>query len=240
MILEINSLTVKYGEFTAVNDVSMSIRKGTLVSVLGTNGSGKTTLMNTIAGLCSPVSGGIKFAGEDITGLPADKRAGKGISLVPQGGRCFNRMSVRDNLMVGSYGKTVRRCADRSLDRVYELFPVLYEKRKLPAGSLSGGQRQMTAIGRALMSRPKLMLFDELSLGLAPVVVNDIYDAVKRISREEGTTIVMVEQDTRRAMRMTDFTYIMLKGRVVLEGASGELPEEAVKKAYFGSWRGDV
>lgn len=232
--MEINSLTVKYGGFTAVNDVSMSIQKGKLVSVLGINGSGKTTLMNTIAGLISPVSGSIRFEGEDVTGISPDKMANRGVSLVLQGGRCFNRMSVRDNLIVGSFGRSARKNANKSLDRVYELFPVLYEKRKLLAGSLSGGERQMAAIGRALMSRPKLILFDELSLGLAPVVINDIYAAIKRISEEEGATIIMVEQDTKRAMQMTDFTYIMLKGSVVLEGSSGEIGEEAVKKAYFG------
>lgn len=234
VILEINKLIVKYGEFIAVNDVSMSIQKGQIVSIFGTNGSGKTTLMNTVAGLSFPVSGDIIFAGEDVTHISSDKMVERGVSLVPQGGRCFNRMSVYDNLIVGSFGRNARRSASKSLDRVYELFPVLYEKRKLTAGSLSGGQRQMVAIGRALMSNPQLILFDELSLGLAPVVIKDIYAAIKRISKEEGTTIVMVEQDTKRAMQMTDFTYIMLKGSVVLEGDSGKLSEETVRKAYFG------
>ena len=225
MILEINSL----------NDISLNVRKGELVSLIGINGSGKTALMNAIAGLVPPASGRIIFDGKDIAGLPPDKIVERGISLVPQGGRCFSRMSVYDNPIVGSFGKNARRSVRSSLERVYELFPVLYEKRKLPAGSLSGGQRQMAAIGRALMSRPKLILFDELSLGLAPVVIKDIYAAVKRISSEEGTSMIMVEQDTKRAMQMTDRTYIMLKGHTVLEGRSDELSDEAVKKAYFGS-----
>ncbi len=239
MILEINSLTVKYGKFIAVNDLSMSVRRGTVTAVLGANGSGKTSLMNTIAGLCVPFSGSIVFEGEDITGMSADKLSGRGISLVPQGGRCFDRMSVLDNLMVGSYGKNARSRTNKSLEKVYELFPMLYEKRKSPTGSLSGGQRQMTAIGRALMSCPTLMIFDELSLGLAPTVIKDIYAAIKQIGREDGTTIIIAEQDTARAMQMSDYTYIMLKGSIAFEGNSDELSEDTVKKAYFGTWRGD-
>lgn len=234
VLLEIKDLSVKYGEFIAVSDISMEIHRGKLVSVLGTNGSGKTTLMNTVAGLIKPSSGTIRFAGEDVTGASPDKMVSLGLSLVPQGGHCFNRMSVQDNLLVGSYGRRARGSVSSSLEKVYSLFPDLKEKQKLPAGSLSGGQRQMVAIGRAMMSCPKIMLFDELSLGLAPVVIKDIYAAIKRISREEGTTIVLVEQDTRRAMQMTDYTYIMLKGAAVLEGRSEDLTDEAVKKAYFG------
>ena len=234
-MLAIDSLTVKYGDMTAVDNVSMKINEGEMVSVLGPNSSGKTTLMNTIAGLNSPCSGEISFQGQSLKGLSSDKIVELGISLVPQGGRCFNRMSVFDNLMVGSYSRKARRSVKSSLNRVFELFPVLYEKKDLPAGSLSGGQRQMVAIGRALMSCPRLLLFDELSLGLAPVVIKDIYSAIKHISKEENTTIVMVEQDTKRAMKMTDHTYIMLKGNVVLEGRSGELSDDAVRKAYFGS-----
>ena len=234
-MLSVDSLTVKYGDMIAVDNVSMKIHEGELVSVLGPNSSGKTTLMNTIAGLNSPCDGEISLQGQALNGLPSDKIVELGVSLVPQGGRCFNRMSVFDNLMVGSHSKKARRSAKSSLDKVYQLFPVLYDKRNLPAGSLSGGQRQMVAIGRALMSCPRLLLFDELSLGLAPVVIKDIYSAIKQISKEENTTIVMVEQDTKRAMRMTEYTYIMLKGKVVLEGRSGELSDDAVRKAYFGS-----
>ena len=234
-MLSIDSLTVKYGDMIAVDNVSMEIHEGELVSVLGPNSSGKTTLMNTIAGLNSPCGGEITLQGQPLNGLSPDKIVDLGVSLVPQGGRCFNRMSVVDNLMVGSHSKKARRSAKGSLNRVYELFPVLHDKRNQPAGSLSGGQRQMVAIGRALMSCPRLLLFDELSLGLAPVVIKDIYAAIKQISREENTTIVMVEQDTKRAMSMTDYTYIMLKGNVVLEGRSGELSDDAVRKAYFGS-----
>lgn len=235
IMLAVRSLTVKYGEMTAVDNVSMVIHEGELVSVLGPNSSGKTTLMNTIAGLISPCRGEISLQGQSLNGLSSDKIVELGVSLVPQGGRCFGRMSVYDNLMVGSYSRKARRSVKKSLDRVYELFPVLHEKRDLPAGSLSGGQRQMVAIGRALMSCPRLLLFDELSLGLAPVVIKDIYSAIKHISQTENTTIVMVEQDTKRAMSMTDYTYIMLKGNIVLEGRSAELSDDAVKKAYFGS-----
>ena len=233
-LLTIKDLNVRYGDFIALSDVSVSVGKGELVSVLGTNGAGKTTLMMTIAGMIPSVSGKVVFNGEDVTGTQPDKMVRKGLCLVPQGGRCFSRMSVQDNLLVGGYERGARRFTKESLERVYALFPDLFEKRNAPAGSLSGGQRQMVAIGRALMSRPKILLFDELSLGLAPVVIKSIYHVIRRICSDEGTSIVLVEQDTRRAMQMTDRTYIMLKGRVVLEGRPDELSEETVKRAYLG------
>ena len=153
---------------------------------------------------------------------------------MPQGGHCFARMSVEDNLMTGSYDKRARAKSKDLLEKVYTLFPSLKDKRSQMAGTLSGGERQMTAIGRALMSDPSVMLFDELSLGLAPLVIKDIYERLRRLNEEEQVTIVLVEQDTRRAMRMTEHTYIMLRGRVVLEGESRAMDEEEVKKAYFG------
>ncbi len=233
-LLELNNLCIKYGEFLAVSDVSMKMPEGSLVSIIGANGSGKTTLMNTIAGLLSPSSGTVILDGENVTGFSTEKMVRRGLSLVPQGGHVFSRMSVMDNLLVGSFGKNARASGKQTLEKVLELFPVLYEKRKLPAGSLSGGQRQMVAIGRALMSSPRLILFDELSLGLAPVVIKDIYATIRKISKEESVSIVIVEQDTRRAMQMSDYTYIMLKGKVVLEGPSAKLTPEEVKEAYFG------
>ena len=233
-LLEIKNLNVRYGDFIALSDVSINVGKGEIVSVLGTNGAGKTTLMMTVAGLIPSASGKVVFNGEDVTGAQPDKMVRKGLCLVPQGGRCFSRMSVQDNLLVGGYDRDARHYTKESLERVYTLFPDLHEKRNVPAGSLSGGQRQMVAIGRALMSRPKILLFDELSLGLAPVVIKSIYQVIRRICSDEGTSIVLVEQDTRRAMRMTDRTYIMLKGRVVLEGSPDELSEETVKRAYLG------
>lgn len=233
-ILELNGIDVNYGSFIAVTGVSMSIEKGQSVSVIGTNGAGKSTLMKAIAGIVPLRSGRITFMGEDITGKPADIMVKKGICLVPQGGRCFSRMSVEDNLLIGSYVKSARGDGQKTLSRVYELFPVLHEKRKLPSGSLSGGQRQMVAIGRALMSRPRLICFDELSLGLAPVVVKDIYAAIRQISADEGLSVILAEQDTKRAMRETSYTYILLKGSIALEGKPSELTDEQVKNSYLG------
>lgn len=233
-ILRIEDVTVKYGDFLAVDNVSIDVKKGESVAIVGANGAGKTTLMNTIAGLISPVSGNIYLNDSNITQMKAEKRVECGISLVPQGARCFARMTVEDNLLVGCYSKAARGQRDNSLKRVYELFPVLQEKKAVETGSLSGGQRQMVAIGRALMARPGIILFDEMSLGLAPIVIKDIYAAIRDIQKEENTTIVLIEQDTKRAVSMTDNTYVMLKGRVILKGSSSKLNDEEIKKAYFG------
>ncbi|MCR5773692.1 MAG: ABC transporter ATP-binding protein [Lachnospiraceae bacterium] len=233
-ILRLENIKANYGDFPAVDDVSICIGEGDIVSVLGTNGSGKTTLMNCAAGLIRPSGGRIFLRGEDITEMPPELRVNAGLALVPQGGRCFARMSVEDNLLTGSYSRRARKQSRDSLEKVYSLFPVLKEKRKQQAGTLSGGERQMTAIGRAMMSRPSVMLFDELSLGLAPVVVKEIYARLTELNGSERMTIVLIEQDTRRAMRMSSYTYIMLKGRIVLEGRSDALKDEDVKTAYFG------
>ncbi len=232
--LYLNCIKADYGDFAAVDEASLVIPKGSMVSLIGTNGSGKTTLMNVAAGLIAPSSGSVELNGKDITDMSAEARVCEGLSLVPQGARCFARMSVEDNLLAGSYVKRARAKTSKLLERVYSLFPSLKDKRHQPAGTLSGGERQMTAIGRALMSDPSVMLFDELSLGLAPVVISDIYERLKELNRQDGMTILLVEQDTRRAMRMTDHTYIMLGGRIVLEGDPSDMSEEAVKKAYFG------
>ncbi len=232
--LRLENISASYGDLPAVDGVSLVIPKGKMVSLTGTNGSGKTTLMNVAAGLIKPSSGRVMLGNDDITGYIPCLRVGAGLSLVPQGGRCFFRMSVEDNLITGSYDRRARRSRNTLLEKVYSLFPVLKEKRSQAAGTLSGGERQMTAIGRALMSDPDMILFDELSLGLSPIVVKDIYERLKDLNEKENTSILLVEQDTRRAMRMTDYTYIMLKGRIVLEGKPGELSEDAVKKAYFG------
>ncbi|MBO5551052.1 MAG: ABC transporter ATP-binding protein, partial [Lachnospiraceae bacterium] len=206
-VLSLEHIKVDYGDFAAVEDVSLSVAEGSMVSIIGTNGSGKTTLLNAAAGLTAPSEGRIVLNGRDVTGMDAAKRVEEGLALVPQGGRCFGRMSVEDNLLAGSFSARARKKAGQSLERVYGLFPSLKDKRKQPAGTLSGGERQMTAIGRALMSEPSIMLFDELSLGLAPLVIKDIYEGLRRLNEEEQVTIVLVEQDTRRAMRMTDRTY---------------------------------
>ncbi len=232
--LRIENIKAEYGDFPAVADASITIPQGGMVSLIGTNGSGKTTLMNVAAGLIRPSSGKVMLGGIDITDMEPEKRVSAGLSLVPQGGHCFARMSVEDNLMTGSYDKRARAKSKDLLEKVYTLFPSLKDKRLQPAGTLSGGERQMTAIGRALMSDPSVILFDELSLGLAPLVVKNIYERLKGLNAKEKVSILLVEQDTRRAMRMTGYTYIMLKGKVVLDGRSDELSEDNVKAAYFG------
>lgn len=233
-MLKVESVQAKYGDFIAVHSASLDVPEGKIVSLIGSNGAGKSTLMDTIAGLHKPSGGKIYFKGEDITGLPAEKIVTRGLSLVPQGSRCFIRMSVEDNLIMGSFPKGVRAKAKDSLERVYTLFPVLKQKRNDLSGSLSGGQRQMVAVGRALMTNPDCILFDEISLGLAPTVIKDIYATIKRINKETGMTILLVEQDTQRAMKTGEFCHVMLKGNVVLSGRPKELGDEEIKKAYFG------
>ncbi len=232
-MLKVENVQAKYGDFIAVQDASLEVQEGMIVSLIGSNGAGKSTLMDTIAGLHKPSAGKIYFKGEDITGLPAEKIVTRGLSLVPQGSRCFIRMTVEDNLIMGSFPKAMRKkCAD-SLERVYELFPVLKEKRNDLSGSLSGGQRQMVAVGRALMTNPELVLFDEISLGLAPTIIKDIYARIKEINKA-GTTVVLVEQDTHRAIKTAEVVDVMLKGKVVLTGKPKDLGEDEIKKAYFG------
>ena len=232
-ILKVEGVQAKYGDFIAVQSATMDVPEGQIVSLIGSNGAGKSTLMDTIAGLHKPSQGKIYFKGEDITGLPAEKIVLKGLSLVPQGSRCFIRMSVEDNLIMGSYPKTARAKAKDTLEMVYNLFPVLKQKRNDPSGSLSGGQRQMVAVGRALMTTPELILFDEISLGLAPTTIKDLYATIKDIAKG-GTTVVLVEQDTHRAIKTAQLVHVMLKGNVVLSGSPKELSEDDIKKAYFG------
>ena len=233
-MLTVEHLQVKYEDFTAVADASLTVAPGQVVALIGANGAGKSSMLGALAGLLPVASGRITFQGEDITRLPAEEVARRGLCLVPQGGRCFGRMSVEDNLIVGSYPRRARAHRAESLERVYGLFPALKEKRKDPAGTLSGGQRQMVAIGRALMTEPACLLFDEISLGLAPIVVQEIYERIALLNRESAMGILLVEQDTQRALRMSDFSYILLEGRVSLEGPSASLTPEALREAYFG------
>lgn len=232
-ILTVENVAAKYGDFIAVQDASLYVPTGKIVSIIGSNGAGKSTLMDCIAGVHKPSAGKVFYKGEDITGLAAYEIVGRGLTLVPQGSRCFVRMSVEENLVMGSFPKCARRAAKDSLERVYELFPVLKAKRHELSGCLSGGQRQMVAIGRALMTQPDLILFDEISLGLAPTIIKDIYARIKQINGE-GMSVVLVEQDVKRSIKTSEFSNIMLKGRVVLSGVSRELTEEEIKNAYFG------
>lgn len=233
-ILQVQELNAGYGDFSAVEQASFSVDHGQIITLIGLNGAGKTTLVKTIAGLHKPTSGKVLFMGEDITHLSAEKIVSRGLSMVPQGSRCFNRMSVHDNLLMGSFPKSARKHAKETLRHVYELFPVLEEMNKRPAGTLSGGERQMVAIGRALMARPKCLIFDEISLGLSPAIIKDIYKRIIQINENDKTSVILIEQDTQRALRTADSFYVMLKGKMVLSGKSNEVDAEMLKKAYFG------
>jgi branched-chain amino acid transport system ATP-binding protein len=232
-LLRVENIDAFYGDFQAVQHASFDVEEYKIVSVIGTNGAGKTTLMKVIGGTLGARSGKVWFEDTDITGWPPHKIVDLGISQVPEGGMVFGRMSVKDNLIMGSYTPKARKGAKAALERVYELFPMLKEKADQASGSLSGGQRQMVAIGRALMSNPRLIFFDEISLGLAPTVIKDIYARIKQLN-SEGITIILVEQDVKRSLRTCETAYVMLKGKVVLSGKSSDLTEEAVGKAYFG------
>lgn len=233
-MLQIENLRVHYGDFCAVSSVSLSLAPGKIAALIGANSAGKSSLLSAVAGLIKPSSGRVLFQGEEVTGMSADQLVRRGLCLVPQGGRCFARMSVQDNLLMGSYPRNARARARESLEEVYALFPALGEKRRVLAGTLSGGQRQMVAIGRALMSMPKVLMFDEISLGLAPVVIRDLYVRIRQINQELGIAIMLVEQDMERALDIADTCYVMLKGAVTLSGPAASMDRETIKAAYFG------
>ncbi|MBP2654792.1 MAG: livF 3 [Firmicutes bacterium] len=233
VMLDIAKLNVHYHDFQALNDVSLKVRKGSVVSIIGSNGAGKSTLLNTIMGINKPTSGDIAFMGPSIAGLEPNKVVARGISMSPEGSKVFEKMTVKENLLMGAYLPHARRKVNNSLEKVYELFPVLKEKAEQDATYLSGGQRQMLAIARAIMSDPQLLLCDEISLGLAPVIIKDIYRKLKEVNHA-GLTIVLVEQDVRRSLKNSDYSYVILKGKIVMEGKSDELSEEEVADAYFG------
>ena len=232
-MLKAQDIDAFYGDFQAVQKASFEVEEKKIVSIIGTNGAGKSTLLKVISGVLPARGGKVFFEDNDITCCPPHKIVELGISTVPEGGKVFSRMSVKDNLIMGSYTPKARRSASITLERVYELFPVLREKAEQASGSLSGGQRQMVAIGRALMSNPRLIFFDEISLGLAPTIIKDIYSRIRQLNGD-GITIVLIEQDVKRSLKTSETAYIMLKGKVVLSGKSAELTEEEVSKAYFG------
>jgi branched-chain amino acid transport system ATP-binding protein len=204
-----------------------------IVSIIGANGAGKSTLLNTIAGVLRPSNGTIEFHNKKINGLMPYQAVGEGISMVPEGRRIFPRLTVLENLEVGCYIPKARRRKKDVLQRIYELFPILEERNSQLSISLSGGEQQMLAIGRALMSEPRLILFDEISLGLAPFVIKNIYQTMKRIN-SEGITALLVEQDIQRSLKASHKVYIMQSGKIRLEGKPGELSQEDIRKAYFG------
>jgi branched-chain amino acid transport system ATP-binding protein len=229
-LLEVQGLDAFYGDFQALFGVSMQVAAGSIVAVIGANGAGKSTLLKSIAGLMGARAEAIRFGGVAIGGGPAYRTVARGIALVPEGRRLFPSLSVEENLLIGGQ---LGRPGPWRLARIYELFPMLAERRTLPATALSGGQQQMVAIGRALMSNPKLMLCDEISLGLAPVVVRDIYAQLPTIV-SEGAALVIVEQDIMQALAVSDHVYCLQEGRVALAGAARTLTREAIAAAYFG------
>jgi branched-chain amino acid transport system ATP-binding protein len=229
-LLETKNLTAFYGDLQALFGISLMVEESETVAVIGANGAGKSTFLKTIAGLLQSPSGAILFEGQDISGTRAFKNVQRGIVLVPEGRRLFPSLSVEENLLIGGY----RRSGNWTLSRVYALFPILAERRALPATALSGGQQQMCAIGRALMADPKILLCDEISLGLAPIVIRDIYAALRTI-RAEGTALVIVEQDIVQALAVADRVYCFQEGRMTLTGRPAELTRDAIHAAYFGA-----
>jgi len=233
-LLEVDGIHTYYGSIEALRGVSLEVAAGEVVTMIGANGAGKSTTLRSISGLNPPRSGSIRFDGVEIGAMAPSRIVGLGISQVPEGRRCFPRMTVRENLELGAY---VRRTADLTADveRVFELFPRLQEREQQKAGTMSGGEQQMLAIGRALMARPKLLLLDEPSMGIAPLLVERIYETIAEISRT-GTTILLVEQNARYALGVSQRAYVLETGAVALAGASSELRENPdVQKAYLGT-----
>jgi branched-chain amino acid transport system ATP-binding protein len=234
MLLEARNLHVGYGDAPALWGVSLGVASGEIVSVIGPNGAGKTTLINTIAGLLRCRQGELRFDGTDMTRVRAHQFCSHGIALVPEGRRLFPKMSVEENLELGCYLPAARASRTRSLERVYGLFPILRDKRGQMSGELSGGQQQMVAIGRALMAQPRIVLFDEPSLGLAPTIVDDMFDIIARV-RDDGAAVLLVEQNVLKALEIADRAYVLEQGRIVSEGLPADLMAQPhIREAYLG------
>ena len=233
-MLEITDLHVHFGVIHAIKGISLTVNDGEIVTLIGANGAGKTTTLRTVSGLKRPSDGTIFFEGRDITGLSAQERVKIGISQVPEGRRVFSSMTVLENLELGAYLRKDNDGISKDLNMVFERFPILADRRKQAAGTLSGGEQQMLAMGRALMSRPKLLCLDEPSMGLAPLLVQEIFDIIKDIN-EKGTTVLLVEQNASMALQIADRAYVMETGRITLSGTGEELMQsDEIKKAYLG------
>ncbi|MBT3992311.1 MAG: ABC transporter ATP-binding protein [Rhodospirillaceae bacterium] len=228
--LEIENLTAFYGDFQALFGINMSIEKGETVAAIGANGAGKSTFLRSITGLVQSSANKFLYDGETLTGKAAADIVGLGIAMVPEGRRLFPSLSVEENLIVGSYSQ---RPGNWTLERVYKMFPKLEQRRDVPGTALSGGEQQMVAIGRALMSNPDILLCDELSLGLAPIIIKDIYDAIPEI-KAEGISLLIVEQDINQALAIADRVYCFQEGRISLDGKPGDLTKDQIAAAYFG------
>lgn len=232
-LLEIRDLDVFYGEFQALRKVEMDVEKRQIVSLMGANSAGKSTLLKSISGILKPSAGTVKFDGIRIDCKEPHDIVDMGMALVPEGRKIFSSLTVRQNLLIGSYRSKARKKRRDTLESVFNLFPALKGRINQKGTELSGGEQQMLSIGRALMSTPCFIIFDEISLGLSPIVVKELYRAVKRINRE-GTTTVLVEQDVKRSLKVADYAYILQEGRITLKGNPRYFTEETVNKAYFG------
>ncbi len=234
-MLSIQNLSVRYGPIEALHGISLEVNRGEVVTLIGSNGAGKTTTLGAVSGLLPLAGGTISFDGRDITGMPAHKRVPMGLVQVPEGRRIFGTMSVAENLDLGAYARTDRANLRAELDEIYALFPRLFERRNQAAGTMSGGEQQMLAVGRALMSRPKLLLLDEPSLGLAPLLVKEIFAVVRRI-RESGVTVLLVEQNAHQALDVADRAYVLETGRISMSGDAKTLAKDPrIKAAYLGA-----
>ena len=232
-MLNVNDINVYYGAIHAIKGVSFQVNDGEVVTLIGANGAGKSTILNTVCGLLRSRTGSVEFLGQDLAGIPAHKLVERGLAHVPEGRRIFQHMTVEENLEMGAYTQP-RSSVDPNLERVFEQFPRLKERRRQVAGTLSGGEQQMLAMGRGLMSDPKLLMLDEPSMGLAPILVEQIFDIIKRL-HQAGTTILLVEQNAQMALSVADRGYVLETGRIVATGTGQELLRDAaVKKAYLG------
>ena len=232
-ILKVSDINVYYGAIHAIKGVSFEVNPGEVVTLIGANGAGKSTTLQTVSGLLHSRTGSIEFLGENLMGVPAHKVVAKGLAQVPEGRRVFLQMTVEENLEMGAYTRSGGDI-DADLEKVYAYFPRLMERRRQIAGTLSGGEQQMLAVARGLMSRPKIILLDEPSMGLAPIIVNQIYDLIRQI-RDSGITVLLVEQNARKALGICDYAYVLENGKINLSGAGDELlRSDAVRKAYLG------
>nr|WP_319392685.1 ABC transporter ATP-binding protein [uncultured Desulfobacter sp.] len=232
--LEVNNIDVSYGDVQVIFDLSMRIEEGEVVSIIGGNGAGKSTLLRTLSGLMQPSAGRITFKNRSIHTQPPEEIVNRGIVHVPEGRRLFSLMTIKDNLIVGAYNKDADKYKEQTLAQVYEMLPRLKERENQTALTLSGGEQQMVAIGRGLMARPKILMLDEPSLGLAPVLVNSIFETIRKIA-DQGTTVLLVEQDVNHSLRLSDRGYVLEHGRIALEGKADELlGNPHIKEAYLG------
>lgn len=233
-LLKVENLEVYYGVIQAIKGISFEVEEGEIIALIGANGAGKTTTLHTVTGLVPAAAGSIEFEGRDLTKTPAHKIVAMGMAHVPEGRRVFAHLSVEQNLRLGAYTRSDKKEIAESFEMVYDRFPRLKERRKQEAGTLSGGEQQMLAIGRALMSHPKIVLMDEPSMGLSPLLVSEIFDIIKHIN-ESGTTVLLVEQNAKKALKIADRGYVLETGKIVMTGTGAELLDnDEVRKAYLG------